>query len=248
MTEAFRIRPATVGDVPAILELARMEFPDDSSLRSEAFGRDVHYWRDLKSLTLVAKYDDGRVIGYARSRPNAAHGRERPDGQVAVFTHVVVDPHHRGHGVGVQLHDRSLKTLRMLGFSKVTAQVPMHLKTWYQNLGWTVHAPGEVVMWIEPPTPAEVSRGDVSPILYLEHQPNYPLVAERSLGNGEPIACWVVRGDAPSDEVEVRLLAGLAALLRADSGLAKRIPSALVAAIGYSHPRSDAYRLLSTNA
>lgn len=246
VTAELRIRPATSEDVPAILKLAREVFPEDPSLASGAFGRDVRLWRELKTLTLVAKGADGNVVGYARSRPNSAHGQERPDGQVAVFTHVAVDRQQRGRGIGVQLHDRSMKALRMLGFSTVTAQLPTHLRTWYENLGWTVHNHGEVVMWIEPSTSAEVAGGRFSPILYLEHQPNYPLVADRGLSDEKPIARWVVQGDTSPGEVDRRLLAGLADLLRANPALAARIPTGLAAAIGREHPRSEAYRRLSS--
>lgn len=249
MLDHLRIRPATLQDMPGILRLAAASFPEDGSLHSPTFRRDVEHWQRLKTLTLVALTSEGQTVGYARSRPNMSFEIERSEGQVAVFTHVAVDPAFRGRGVGRQLHDRSMKTLRMLGFSMVMAQLPVSLSGWYRALGWEVHVPGELVMWVEPPTVHDdaVWTGmarTFAPILFLEYLPRYPVTAERHLGGDRLIARWVIDGRVDEAERDVRMLDGFARTLKADPDLARRIPSGLVAAIGEEDPDSEVYRQL----
>ncbi|WP_434315503.1 GNAT family N-acetyltransferase [Leifsonia sp. P73] len=245
-----RIRPATLADLDELIQLAKETFPDDRSVLRSLLQPEVENWQSRKSVTLVARDELGAFLGYSRARPNVAFEEERLHGQVAVVTHVAVQIERRSEGVGSELLRRTLKTLRLLGYSIAMAQVPLELRGWYSDGGWTVHQPGELVVWIEPPGPHDevewtTAPRTFAPILYLDYLPPYPLIAEFRLLETELIAKWKIDGRAGGIEKHHRVLAGLAHELRADPTLKQRIPQGLVRAIGQQDSHSAAYRLLT---
>ncbi|MFH8251496.1 GNAT family N-acetyltransferase [Microbacterium sp. B2969] len=224
-----RPRPATPTDLPSILALARAEFDDASAVTAH----EIAGWVDHKTPTLVVHDDTGDVIGYARAKPNEAFGVSRSAGQTAILAHVAVVPKHRGLGIGRSLQERTIRTLAMLGFSRVFAQVPNELAPWYAGLGWTVHPPGEVVAWVEPPNvqddellPSATSR-TYAPILCIELLPDYPVLAERWIGDGRPLLNWTLDGRVSPEMLQHRVSKALAELLALEPQLAGRLPQAL---------------------
>lgn len=237
---SYRPKPAAPTDLPSILTLARAEFDDASAVTA----RELAAWVADKTPTLVVHDDTGEVIGYARAKPNAAFGVSRSAGQTAILAHVTVVPKYRRLGIARSLQDRTIRTLAMLGFSRVFAQVPTDLAPWYAALGWTVHPPGEVVAWVEPPNvqddalmPSAASR-TYSPILCLQHLPDYPVLAERWIGDPRPLLNWTLDGRVTSEMLQPRVGEALAELLVREPGLAERLPNALCDAIIDADPDS----------
>ncbi|MBW9110664.1 GNAT family N-acetyltransferase [Microbacterium ureisolvens] len=229
-----------------MLALARAEFDDTSVVTS----RDLAGWVEHKTPTLVVHDETGGLIGYARAKPNQAFGVSRSDGQTAILAHIAVVPEHRGVGIGRSLHDRTLRTLAMLGFSRVFAQVPDDLSSWYKERGWTVHPPGEVVAWVEPPNvqddelmPSASSR-TFSPILCMEFLPRYPVLAERWIGDARPLLNWTLDGRASPELLQPRVGEALAGLLTREPDLAARLPQALCDAVVGTDAESPLARTL----
>lgn len=140
----------------------------------------------------------------------------------------------------------------MLGFSRVFAQVPNDLSPWYTALGWTVHPPGEIVAWVEPPNfrddelmPSATPR-TFSPLLCIEFLPEYPVLAERWIGDARPLLNWNLDGRVSPGLLTPRVGEALAGLLTLEPELASRMPQALCDAIIDTDADSPLARTLLT--
>lgn len=211
------------------MSIARAVFDDASVISPD----EIVEWAERKSPTLVVHDPDGAVAGYARAKPNEALGMSRSAGQTAVLAHIAVLDGYRGAGVGRTLHNRIIQTLAMLGFSRVFAQIPAHLATWYAELGWTVHPAGVVAAWIEPPNSQDnrlmpgVTPRTFAPILCMQYLSAYPVLVERWIGDARPLANWTLNGRVPHALLPQRVGAALAEVLREKPELARRLPQAL---------------------
>lgn len=248
VTFISRPKPAVPTDLPSVLALARTEFGDASAMTTGELAR----WLDDKTPTLVVHDDTGVVIGYARAKPNEAFGVSRSAGQTAILAHVAVVPEQRGLGIGRSPQDRTLRTLAMLGFSRAFAQVPKDLAPWYTALGWTVHPPGEIVAWVEPPNaqddelmPGATPR-TYSPILCIQLLPDYPVIVERWIGDARPLLNWTLDGRVRPEMLQPRVGEALAELLALQPELAGRLPQALCDVVADTDPDSPLARTLTT--
>lgn len=211
------------------MSIARAEFNDASVIPPGA----IVDWAERKSPTLVVYDSDGAVAGYARAKPNEALGISRSAGQTAVLAHIAVHDEYRGAGVGRALHNRIVQTLAMLGFSRVFAQIPERLASWYVKLGWTVHPAGVVAAWIEPPNNQDdglmpgLTPRTFAPILCMQYLSAYPVLVERWIGDARPLANWTLNGRVPHAQLPQRVGAALAEVLREEPELARRLPQAL---------------------
>ena len=237
----MRPRPATAKDLSVIATIAAEEFADHRPL-SEV---DLVDWTQKRAPTLVVHNTGGEVIGYARAKPNEALGVSRIAGQTAILAQIAVIPTERQNGVGVALHDRILKTLGMLGYSRVFAQVPTHLEEWYRQMGWTIHREGEVLAWVEPPNSQDDALAEgatprtFAPILCIEYLSDYPILVERWIGDARPLLEWSLDGRVLPDELTARIEATLSAAILHSPQLAARLPQALCDAVICANPHSD---------
>lgn len=89
----------------------------------------------------------------------------------------------RTAGAGSALLERSVKTLRMLGWDRVMAQIPQQLVSWYRKRGWTVTERGETIAWVEPWIPSDamwapdLAPRAFSPLLSMIPREDYPYLA-----------------------------------------------------------------------
>jgi predicted N-acetyltransferase YhbS len=244
MVDKVKVRPARPSDAEAIGKLASSEFREEPS-HWRSFQSDISTWVARKAPILVAATSDEEIVGYCRSKPNEAMGINRSDGQVAVLAQIAVLESHRGAGIGRALHDRTIKTLRMLGYSRVFAQVQETISSWYTDLGWSTFGPGTSVAWIETP----IQRDDewnphlppraFAPILTMSFLPKYPVLAELKIGEARPLVEWTIDARASDAEISRRLNRGLLKRLQAEPGLTKLLPSGLVSAINEFEPDSE---------
>jgi phosphinothricin acetyltransferase len=68
---------------------------------------------------LVARGDDGAVIGFAKAGPHRARGAYAWSAELSVY----IDPAHHGRGVGKALYARLIPTLRAQGFVTLLAGI-----------------------------------------------------------------------------------------------------------------------------
>ncbi len=105
----MRVESATSGDVPAmtallaILFFQEAEFRPDADAQSRALGALLD--DSAGALLLVARDDDGAVVGMVSLLFSVSTALGAP---AAVLEDLVVDPAHRGRGVGGSLLDAAL--------------------------------------------------------------------------------------------------------------------------------------------
>lgn len=126
---AVRIRPATKGDVAAIgrlgallvrlhHELDRDRFIPATAQTERGYGAFLGSQLDEPDVIVLVAERDGTVLGYTYA------GIEGMDymalrGPAGALYDIVVDPAHRGHGVGRALLDATLQALRAKGAPRV---------------------------------------------------------------------------------------------------------------------------------
>ncbi|WP_181430122.1 GNAT family N-acetyltransferase [Curtobacterium sp. MCPF17_018] len=215
----------------------------------------IPYWREIKAPIVVARDADGRFLGYAFGAPNIANGFGRVDGQVAVLTHVAVVPDARGGGVGTALVERAVKTFKMLGYSRVFAQIGGDLVSWYERLGWSVGLERRSKTWVEPYIPQdhewhpdEFEPGEFSPILLMGYLPQYPHLAELTIGPATPLveATFTVAPDG--EESMQRAGEAIGQEIALNPGVASQLPVALVDLLSENRRLPTAVRQLLRDA
>lgn len=234
-TDDIRLRAAGPGDAVEISELSLATFGTKDGSMPAMIAEIIPYWREMKAPIVVARAADGRFLGYALGAPNIANGFGRVDGQVAVLTHVAVVPDVRGGGVGTALVERAVKTFKMLGYSRVVAQIRGDLVSWYERLGWTVGLERRSKTWVEPYIPQdhewhpeEFEPGEFSPILLMGYLPQYPHLAELTIGPGTPLveATFAVVPDG--EESMQRAGDAIGREIARDPGVVAQLPVALI--------------------
>lgn len=231
----FRLRAAAPSDADDVIALSIETFRAEHAPSERAFHERQAAWREDKSPTVVARDGDGAFLGYAFSKPNEAGDFERTDGQVAVLSQVAVVPEARGRGVGTALVSRSLKTLRMLGYSIASAQMQADVAPWYARQGWTIYPPGHVKAWIEPHIEQDddwhpdLPAGSFSPILTINRLPDFPVLAEIHLTSAGPLLEAVYQGALDEDSNVRRGLDAIAERVMSDPSNGRHIPPALAA-------------------
>jgi len=122
---ATRIRPAapadmkTIGRLGALLVRTHHDFDPDRFIAAtprteQGYGSFLGTQLDKSNIVILVAERDGEVIGYTYA------GVEGTDymslrGPAGVLYDIVVDPTHRGHGVGRMLLDATLEALRAKG-------------------------------------------------------------------------------------------------------------------------------------
>lgn len=201
MTIEPRIRPFSQADVDDIVAASGL---DRGTLLAE-----VTSWQQQKAPTVVARDSDGSFLGFARARPNEVETGPRPEGQVAELTELFVRPDARGNGVGSALVERSLKTLRLLGYARVVAAVAAAEGDWLGTRGWNVLPVGRAIAWVEPFIPrddlwhADARSGSFSPLLVVPVPKDRPIQAWMRLSDTPPLieAQYDPRGNADAHAV-----------------------------------------------
>ncbi|GAB3604877.1 hypothetical protein GCM10027413_02860 [Conyzicola nivalis] len=233
MALELRIRPLAATDVDDVVAASDV---DRGTLLA-----DVTSWQQQKAPTIVARTIDGAFVGFARARPNEVETSPRPEGQVAEFTHLFVVGDQRGNGAGTALVERTLKTLRLLGFARVVAAANEPTAAWLAQRGWEVLPAGRALAWVEPFIARDdlwhpdARSGSFSPLLAMPLAKNRPVQAWMRLADAPPLidALYDPRGDADAHAVT----AITAALVDRPDVLAK-LPPLLRAALHF--PAYDA--------
>ncbi len=143
----FLIRHATVADVPAMSRLLDLlfsieaDFAPDSARQQR--GLELLLARGEYALVLVAERDGG-VVGMCSAQVliSTAQG-----GEVALLEDVVVDPAHRGEGIGAALLDRVEQWGRERGISRLQLLADRSntpALDFYQRRGWQ---PTQLMAW-----------------------------------------------------------------------------------------------------
>jgi GNAT superfamily N-acetyltransferase len=226
MTLELRIRPLAATDVD---EVAAASGIDRGWLLA-----DVTSWQQQKAPTVVARTLDGAFVGFARARPNEVETSPRPEGQVAELTHLFVVGEHRHQGAGTALLERTLKTLRLLGFARVVAAANRQTADWLAAHEWHVLPDGRALAWVEPFIPRDdlwhpdARSGSFSPLLAMPYAKNRPLQAWMRLADNPPLveAQYDPRGDADAHAV-----AAITAVLVDDAVALESLPPLLRAAL-----------------
>jgi hypothetical protein len=226
------VRAAGPDDVVEISEFSRHIFGDDDGASVETVAHQVATWRDSRSAAIVVRDGAGVFAGYAMAHPNRAGDVWRPDGQVAVLTHIAVVTGMRAAGAGSALLERSVTTLRLLGWDRAMAQIPEQLVPWYRNRAWSVSQSGETLAWVEPWIASDsgwapdLAAGEFSPLLSMMPRDDYPYLATIELGPGRPLMEVVVRPSSRRDDLDYRRAAAVEIAER--PALARTLPRALV--------------------
>jgi ribosomal protein S18 acetylase RimI-like enzyme len=143
------IRRATTADLPSLGRLGALLVQQHHDFDSRRFlapdGRTPEHYAaflgsqldDPDSLVLVAE-DEGRVIGYTFS---AVEGYDYKSlrGPAALLHDILIDPVHRGRGVGGRLLDETLAVLRARGAQQVvlsTAERNEGAQRLFERLGF----------------------------------------------------------------------------------------------------------------
>jgi ribosomal protein S18 acetylase RimI-like enzyme len=129
MSAALTIRPATPADIPGIGRLGALlvrvhhdldpeRFIAATSRTEQAYGSFLGTQLDDPNIVILVAERDGEVIGYTYA------GVEGTDymslrGPAGVLYDIVVDPGHRGQGVGRMLVDATLDALKARGAPRV---------------------------------------------------------------------------------------------------------------------------------
>jgi len=129
MSAALKIRPATPKDLTAIGKLGALlvrthhdfdpkRFMAATSRTENAYGSFLGTQLDEPNIVILVADRDGEVIGYTYA------GVEGTDymslrGPAGVLYDIVVDPAHRGRGVGRMLLDATLEALKTRGAPRV---------------------------------------------------------------------------------------------------------------------------------
>lgn len=232
--DPWRLRAAGHADIDDISDLSLSVFGEQDGADREVVAHSVANWRETRSPLVVARDADGHFLGYATGKPNRAGDFWRIDGQVAVLTHVAVAPEVRGSGVGSALLERAVKTMRMLGWARVMAQIPSHLVEWYGQRGWTVRPANEMLAWIEPWLPRddfwypELPSRAFSPLLFMAHRYDYPRLATLELGSDRPLLEVPVPLGHNDESTELMLGHAVATALLRQLSLVRTLPPALI--------------------
>jgi GNAT superfamily N-acetyltransferase len=230
----WQVHAAGPDDVTEISELSLRTFGDEDGASVRTVAHQVATWRDSRSAAIVARDRTGVFAGYAMAHPNRAGDVWRPDGQVAVLTHVAVVPELRTAGAGSALLERSVKTLRMLGWDRVLAQIPEQLVAWYRKRGWAVAERGETIAWVEPWIPSDstwapdLAPRAFSPLLSMIPREDYPYLAALEIGANRPLLEVVVPASSRRDDLDYRLGLAAAQAIAREPTLARVLPRALV--------------------
>lgn len=188
----LRLRPISAADVPDIVALSTRQFGENPQL-SAALTAELTRWQIAKAPTVVARTVDLAFVGFTSARPIQVATSPRPEGQVAVVEHLAVEPRFGAGDARVQILERVLKTLRMLGYSRAATRITDDDSGWYRDGGWEVLKAGRARTWVEP----HIARDDLwfpdqpsgsySPRLVLEFEPGRPVQAWKSLREERPL-------------------------------------------------------------
>ncbi|MFL5487164.1 MAG: GNAT family N-acetyltransferase [Gemmatimonadaceae bacterium] len=129
MSDRVRIRPATQADVKtigrlgALLVRAHHEFDPQrfiaaSPRTAQGYGSFVGSQIDQPDIVILVAERDGGIIGYTYAGIEG-HDYMSLRGPAGVLHDIVVDPRHRGHGVGRMLLDATLEALKVRGAPRV---------------------------------------------------------------------------------------------------------------------------------
>ncbi|MFL5639450.1 MAG: GNAT family N-acetyltransferase [Gemmatimonadaceae bacterium] len=129
MSDRVRIRPATQADVKtigrlgALLVRAHHEFDPQrfiaaSPRTAQGYGSFVGSQMDQPDVVILVAELDGGIIGYTYAGVEG-HDYMSLRGPAGVLHDIVVDPSHRGHGVGRMLLDATLEALKVRGAPRV---------------------------------------------------------------------------------------------------------------------------------
>lgn len=128
-TSRVTIRPASLADVPALGRLGEvmvrthhdfdpLRFVPPTPQTERGYGSFLGTQLDAPNVFVLVAEQGGDVIGYAYA---GIEGRDYMSlrGPAGVLYDIVVDPAHRGHGVGRQLLDATLTALEERGAPQV---------------------------------------------------------------------------------------------------------------------------------
>ena len=131
------IRPATRDDIPALGKLGAMlvrthydfdpkRFLAPSPRTEEGYGSFLGSQIGDKDAVVLVAEDEGRVIGYSYSS-NEGHDWMNLRGPAGALHDILVDPQHRGKGIGEHLLAATVEALEKRGAPRVV------LSTAFQN-------------------------------------------------------------------------------------------------------------------
>jgi len=233
--DKIRLRAAGLADAAEISKLSVSTFGTKDGTTPAIVAQTIAHWQEMKAPVVVARDSNGRFLGYALGAPNITNNFARINGQVAVLTHVAVVSEVRGGGVGTALVERAIKTLKMLGYSRVFAQIRGDLVSWYERLGWSVGPARQTRTWVEPYIPQDhewhpedFERGEFSPILLMGYLPQYPYLAEITIGPGTPLVESTFTAVPNGEESMQRAGDAIAREIARHPGVATQLPVALV--------------------
>jgi ribosomal protein S18 acetylase RimI-like enzyme len=146
---AVHIRPATLGDIPAIGRLGALlvrthhdfdpkRFIAARPQTEQLYGSFLGTQLDEPNIVILVADRDGQVIGYTYS------GVEGNDymalrGPAGVLYDIIVDPVHRKRGVGRMLLDATLESLKARGAPRVvlsTAEKNLSAQRLFERAGF----------------------------------------------------------------------------------------------------------------
>lgn len=148
-SSAVVIRPATAGDAAALGRLGALMVRTHHDFDPQRFvaagpGTERGYGSWLASqatatdvIVLVAE-QDGEVVGYAYAGLEG-HDYMALRGPAGALYDVIVDPAHRGHGVGRQLLDAAIAELKAAGAPRIvlsTAQQNLAAQRLFEGAGF----------------------------------------------------------------------------------------------------------------
>jgi ribosomal protein S18 acetylase RimI-like enzyme len=128
-THAATIRPATPADLPSIGRLGALlvrthhdfdpqRFLEATPRTENAYASFLGSQLEEPSVLVLVAERDGEVLGYSYSGVEG-HDYMSLRGPAGVLHDIVVDPAHRGHGVGRTLLDATLAALAARGAPRV---------------------------------------------------------------------------------------------------------------------------------
>ena len=122
------VRPYTLADDSAILELLRLNTPqyfaesEEADLLDYLSNRIDHYY--------IVEIDD--IImwcgGFNRT----------PDGKSGVLSWDIIHPDSQGKGVGSALAQHRIKTMQELGVDNISVRTSQHAYKFYEKMGFTL--------------------------------------------------------------------------------------------------------------
>jgi ribosomal protein S18 acetylase RimI-like enzyme len=148
-TPGVRVRVATAADLPAIGRLGTLlvevhhafdekRFLPASPRTAAGYASFLGAQLDEPDATILVAESDGAVIGYAYAAV-AGYDWISLRGPAGILHDVLVDPAHRGHGVGRQLVEAALAHLGARGVPRVvlsTAELNVDAQRLFTELGF----------------------------------------------------------------------------------------------------------------